>query len=99
MAVLEDILSEELQRIERIEAAYTEELYSLPKGVLVRKNIAGGEYYYLQYREGNKIISKYIKPENKNETSVSIERRKSLQVALKRINKDKVKIERMLKNE
>ena len=99
MAILDDILREELQRIERVRAAYLDELSSLPKGTLVRKKIAEGEYYYLQYREGSKVISKYIKARAQNEISAKIERRKTLQDALKRLNTDKAKLERILRDE
>lgn len=99
MSILDDVLREEMQRIERIKSAYTDEIASLPKGTIVQKKIAGKEYSYLQYRCGNKVLSHYVKEENLNETYNKINRRKFLEQDMKRISRDKARIEKVLKDD
>ncbi len=53
------VLREELENSERMKVRYEEELAALPKGSLVKRIIRGNEYYYLVYREGGKVHSKY----------------------------------------
>ncbi len=76
---------------------YSEELNSLPKGVLKPKNINGKIYYYLIFRDGNKIISKYIgKDEEKiNNIKEQLSRRKQIQEILKKLSKEKEQIQKM----
>ena len=67
------------------------------KGNLRKKTINGREYYYLQYREGDKVISKYIKKGELNELAAKIERRRSLKKSLREIDAEMKKIERSIK--
>lgn len=46
---------------ERHIAVNLEEIEKLPRGCLTKKKIKGKEYQYLQWREGNKTRSKYIR--------------------------------------
>ena len=59
-AVIEGMLKEELARNERMIKRYQAELDSLPKGTIVKRIINTDEYYYLNYRENKKVISKYL---------------------------------------
>jgi len=60
MLLLEEIVLQEKSRIKNMIMMYESEMFSLPRGVLVKKNINGNNYYYIQYREGKKVISKYV---------------------------------------
>lgn len=60
MLLLEKIVIEERLRIERMIRSYEHELSILPKGSLVRKRIQNRDYAYLQYRDGKRMVSKYI---------------------------------------
>jgi len=51
MKVIKAILEEELANSLAMQKSYERELDKLPKGSLVKKNIKGHEYYYLQVRE------------------------------------------------
>ena len=61
MSVLDEVLKEEYDRLIRMRIAMSFEYEALPKGSISKKNIRGCDCYYLQYREGDKVISKYIK--------------------------------------
>ena len=53
------ILREE-NRNENMIIEYTKELETLPRGKITPKNVNGNTYYYLYYRDGKKVVSKYI---------------------------------------
>ena len=70
--------------------AYEKQLKGLPKGSLQIKKRKGKQYYYLTYRNNDKIISKYA---GKDESIVAglieqIERRKGIEKLLKGIKKE-----------
>ena len=54
-------------------------LESLPKGYISKKVIHGKEYFYLQYLENGKIISKYIKEQDLDNLKHSLSKRKEIE--------------------
>ena len=85
MLLLEKIVLQEKSRIENMMVMHESELLSLPHGTLVKKTINGKEYYYVQYREGKKVLSKYIgnSEEKVVDMRVRIERRRQIETILK----------------
>lgn len=69
MSLLADMITQEKSRIEKMIDSYSKELESLPKGVLVKKNIGKNSYFYLQYRDGKKTVSTYI---GKDEATIEV---------------------------
>ena len=55
MKVIKSVLKEELANSLAMKKNYEKELAKLPKGSLVKKNVKGHEYYYLQVREKDKV--------------------------------------------
>ena len=53
-------------------------LDQLPKGTLKKRVISGRTYYYLQRREGKKVIHDYIGPEISKSFKKQLEERKIL---------------------
>ena len=97
MSVLDEVLKEEYERLLRMRSAMSIEYDALPKGSISRKNIRGCDCYYLQYREGDKIVSKYIKKAELDELAAKIEKRRILRKTLRDINAEMKKIERTIK--
>ncbi len=97
MSVLDEVLKEEYDRLIMMRAAMSLEYEALPKGSISKKNIRGCDCYYLQYREGDKVISKYIKKGELNELAAKIEKRRSLKKSLREIDAEMKKIERSIK--
>ena len=60
MEVLESILKEELNRLRKLKKEYENKLKNSQKGSLIKKQIKGHEYYYLNYRENKKKVFKYL---------------------------------------
>lgn len=60
MKVLKGILKDSLAYYERLERDLIRRLGKLPKGSVKRRQIKGRAYYYLQRREGNKVLHQYL---------------------------------------
>lgn len=63
-----------------------EELATLPAGTVVIKHIAGREQPYLQWREGGKVRSRYLKAAERERVAQQIARRQELSARLKEID-------------
>ena len=59
-SVVYAVLQDELDRNRRMQASYRKELNQLPKGSLYLRKIKQHQYYYLNYREEDKVVSKYL---------------------------------------
>jgi len=100
MKILNSVLNEELDRLNKLKKNYEKQIAKLPKGSLIRKNIKGNIYYYLNYRQEKKKIFKYIgklarkKVENLLD---KIEERRKLEKLNKQVKKDIKKLEKMIK--
>jgi len=96
MSILMEVLEEELERLDRQEAAYERELQELPKGYISKKIIQGKEYYYLQRKEGGKVVSKYISAESFPAVDAQVKKRKQLDASLRRVRADQKKLRKAL---
>lgn len=97
MDFISTIIEKEEKRNKIMIDRYSEELDSLPRGTLKQKNINGKIYYYLVFRDGNKIISKYIGKDEEKITLIKeqLSRRKQIQEILKKLSKEKNQIQKM----
>ena len=66
---------------------YMERLSALPKGYISKKTIGNKEYHYLQFRNGGKVESKYLKDTEVSEMTKLFELRKEAESALPKIEK------------
>ena len=64
MGLLTTSVSREIGRIEYMIRKYEEIRSSLPKGTICEKHIGNKDYYYLKYRDGDRIVSDYIHKED-----------------------------------
>lgn len=97
MSVLLEVLQEEMNRLIRHQEACEADLLELPKGYISRKNIRGRQSYYLQYREGGKIISKWVSTDQLQDLEEKIQRRKHLEETLRCIKEDRKRLNRALR--
>lgn len=97
MSILMGVFQEELDRLNRQKAVYEADLKALPKGYISKKNIRGKESYYLQHREGSKVVSKYISAADLPVIEAQVYRRKQLENSLRRVREDQKKLRRVLK--
>lgn len=59
-----------------------EQISTLPKGSLVYKNINGKKWPYLQWTEGGKSKSQFVKEEELETVAAQVAQRKALQAEL-----------------
>lgn len=99
MAIIKNVLEEELERLERMQKTYEEKIDSLPKGVVQMKVIQNKQYPYLMFRVGNKVKTQYLKlnREEIQELKEKIEQRKKFEQTLKEIKKDIKIIKKVIK--
>lgn len=95
--MIKTLIFREEMRNENMIKEYTKELMQLPKGKITSKNINGKVYYYLYYRDGGKVISKYI---GKNEDTLKelqekLTRRYQVEEILKKLKEEKIQIKKM----
>jgi len=98
--VVYGMLEEEKRRNLDMQEAYRQEVTSLPKGSIVVKNIAGNDYYYLKYRQDNKIRTDYLGKDEKAVKKIrrEIEKRKQLLEVLKRLRLEYKQICKIVKD-
>lgn len=96
MAILENALEEEYQRSLRVSRALEREVARLPKGSIRTKRINGHNYYYLQYRDGSHVRSKYVKASELDEVREELAQRKAHVEALKEQEESRKMIVRAL---
>ena len=97
MSIISTLLIKEKNRNEKMIIEYTRELDILPKGTIKEKKVKDKIYYYLLFREGDKVITKYL---GKNEESLSLikeqlERRKQLERMLQKLKEEKTQIKKL----
>ena len=97
MSVLSALITREEIRNRNMIAEYTRELDTLPKGSIKKKKVNGNIYYYLVFRNGNKIVSKYIGKDEESVTVIKeqILRRKQIEGILKKLADERNQIEKL----
>ena len=96
MSILEDVLEEEYARSVRLCRHMERELNSLPKGSIRTRKINSHKYYYLNYRDGDKVRSDYLRADEVEVIRAKINRRHELVAALKEQQRSQKQIEKAL---
>lgn len=98
-SILEGVLLEEYERSLSTTAALESAIAALPSGYIRESRRGGRVYYYLQRREGKRVISEYVPRERVGELREQIELRKSYARGLKTQERSRMQIERALGRE
>lgn len=88
MNMISSMVLQEKQRIDYMLARYQETISELPKGTISEKLINGNTYYYLKYRDGKKVISKYVGKDNIQEVKEQIEKRRHIEAMIKSLTEE-----------
>ena len=91
------MLKKEEKRNNNMMSEYLRELDSLPRGSIKEKTVNGNKYYYLNYRDGDKVVSKYVGKDNDLiiELKEQLKRRKQIEELLKMLIKERSDIQKM----
>ena len=87
---------QEKQRIDYMLDKYQQALEGLPKGTISEKQVGGKTYYYLKYRDGGKVVSKYITKENVDSMRQQIERRRHIESMVRSLSEERALAEKIL---
>ena len=97
MSMLMTVISREEARNENMITEYIKELEALPRGKITPKTVNGRTYYYLYYRDGKKVVSKYIGKNEESLTTVreALARRSQIEEMLKKLKEEKAQIKKL----
>ncbi|MBQ2865236.1 MAG: hypothetical protein IJE90_01785 [Clostridia bacterium] len=83
MSMILSVIDREKHRIEYMLSRYREEHSGLPKGVVCQRQRGEKVYYYLKYRDGNKVISKYLPRDRADEVKELVKRREHIDAMIR----------------
>ena len=96
MSLVKSLIDKEFVRNQNMILAYEKELSILPKGSIKTKIIGNKSYFYLNYRDGKKVISKYIgKEENASFVKEQLERRRHIELMIKKLKQEQRQIKKL----
>lgn len=96
MNLLIDTIIKEKRRIAYMLDRYEKMLVMLPKGTLVGCEKNGRTYYYLKYRDGKKVVSKYVGKASVETIAGQIEKRKHIEAMIKSLKEELIIAEKAL---
>lgn len=96
--ILSTILQEK-ERIDRMLAKYQEELGRLPKGTISEKKVKQSTYFYLKYREGKKVISRYIPQKDVEAVREQVEKRRHIEKMIRSLQEERAIAEKALEGQ
>ena len=100
MSTIDYILKKEHDRLKQLHEKIEQERSELPKGSLSKKRRGNNFYYYLAYRDDDKVKFTYIGPEGNNiveQITQKIEKRKMLDKKLHEIREAICELERKIR--
>ena len=90
---------QERERIDRMLAKYREELETLPKGTISEKKAGQSTYFYLKYREGKRVISKYIPQKDVETVREQVEKRRHIETMIRSLQEERAIAEKALEGQ
>ena len=98
--VIFGMLREEKQRNIEMQETYKKEIQALKKGSVMVKSVSGNDYYYLKYRQGDKVRNDYIGKDKSVAERIrrETERRKYLDNILRRLQLEYRQISKIVKD-
>ena len=100
MSVVLDAIKENLERNLYMQELYSKNMQSLRKGSLTVKNINGNEYYYLIYRDGEKVKTEYIGIKGKTDLKnikKELKDRKNYRTQILQLKKEEIELRKAIK--
>jgi hypothetical protein len=97
MLIATQIIEKEIERNGRMIKEYESELLKLPKGKVTIKKINSHSYYYLKYRNGEKVVTKYVGKDNcdLSELNDQLDKRKHIEEMLKQLKYERKELEKL----
>ena len=99
MSYILSMVMQEKKHIEYMLDKYQKECNMLPKGSIYEKKSGEKIYYYLKYREGNKVISRYVDKSKIDDVRSQVEKRKHVEAMIKYLQNELIIANRVLGGE
>ena len=96
--ILSTILQEK-ERIDRMLTKYQEQLGTLPKGTISEKKVKQAIYFYLKYREGKKVVSRYIPQKDVETVREQVEKRRHIETMIRFLQEELAIAEKALEGQ
>lgn len=99
-SVVKGVLQEEFERSLALKRKYEAKLDEYPQGYLLARKRSGSVYYYLSYREGERILQKYLgllSPEEVKKYKDQMKDKQALKRQLAEVKANIKYLERLLK--
>lgn len=97
MNYISEIIIREKERLTELKSSYENQLERLPKGSVQKKVQNGKVYYYLAFRDSNRVITKYIGGDSEaKKIKEQVEKRKHAVAMIKKIKEELKRIEKAL---
>ena len=99
-SVVFGVLQDELERNRRMQNRYRQEISQLPKGSLFQRKIGEHQYYYLNYRDKSRVVSKYLgrlDAQNIEDVRRNISERKRYEDLLRKLRDEEKFIEKAIR--
>ena len=90
---------QERERIDRMLAKYREELETLPKGTISEKKAGQSTYFYLKYRDGKRVISKYVPQKDVETVREQVEKRRHIETMIRSLQEERAIAEKALEGQ
>ncbi len=99
MGYIINLIADEAKRIRALKNNYEQQLALLPKGTLRTRRRGKHEYYYLSFRDGEKVLTDYVGKDEKkiDDLRESLEKRKHVEDILQQLNRELSVAKRILK--
>jgi len=100
VSIIRNILIEELERNLEMQKSYKEQIEALPKGKIILKKIKSREYFYLLYRDHDKVKTDYLGSKDKFKTDDlqdKIDQRRYFQETLDKLLLEEKEIRKILR--
>lgn len=90
MGYIISLIAGEAKRIRALKNNYEQQLALLPKGTLRTRRRGKHEYYYLSFRDGEKVLTDYVGKDEKkiDDLRESLEKRKHVEDILQQLNRE-----------
>lgn len=98
--IIRSVFLDELDRNKRLISRYEDEIKKLPKGSIFKRKKGNSEYFYLNFRNGTKVISQFLgKTDNYDimDLQNKIKYRNELVQLVKKLKVEKKELEKVLK--
>jgi hypothetical protein len=99
MSVLSEILSEEYKRLLGTIDSFEKARSELPKGTIRNKKIHGRIYSYLQWRDGDKVVSRYVRDDEREILEKQIKARRKKEEELRVLKAQKKEFDKVIGKE